>query len=85
MESDEIGSFETKLNSHMGQRNFLEAEIIVFNKINKFAPNFHRHMLAGKIAGRILSVGDRIMIYRVAETYPSGSVIVTDRTRVEVR
>ncbi len=63
----------------------LEAEVVVMHKTRKFAPDFHRHMLRGKIQGKIVQAGDRILIYEVDETIPAGPVQVTERTRLEVR
>lgn len=62
-----------------------EAEVVVMHKIKRFAPDFHRHMLRGKINGQIVRAGDRILVYEVDETVPRGPVQVTERTRLEVR
>ncbi len=62
-----------------------EAELVIMHKTKRFAPDFHRHMLTGKIRGQIINVGDSILIYKVNETVPAGPVRVTERTRLEVR
>jgi nucleotide-binding universal stress UspA family protein len=62
-----------------------EAEVVIMHKAKRFAPDFHRHMLRGRIQGQIVKAGDRILIYEVDETVPPGPVQVTERTRLEVR
>ncbi len=63
----------------------LDAEVVVMHKTKRFAPDFHRHMLRGKIQGKIINIGESILIYTVDETVPAGPVRVTERTRLEVR
>ncbi|MFB3764580.1 MAG: universal stress protein [Methanotrichaceae archaeon] len=62
-----------------------EAEIVVLRKMKRFAPDFHRHMLSGKMRGTIVKADDKILIYKIDETVPAGPVRVTERTRLEVR
>ncbi len=62
-----------------------EADVALMHKARRFAPDFHRHMLRGKILGKAVQVGDRILVYEVDETVPAGPVRVTERTRLEVR
>lgn len=62
-----------------------EAEIVVLSKTKRFAPDFHRHMLRGKMQGSVVKADDKILIYKVDETVPAGPVKVTERTRLEVR
>jgi nucleotide-binding universal stress UspA family protein len=62
-----------------------DAEMIVLKKIKRFAPDFHRHILKSRIIGQEIKNGDRIMVYEVEDTRPSGTVRVTDRTSLEFR
>jgi nucleotide-binding universal stress UspA family protein len=65
--------------------NHAEADRVVLKKINRFAPDFHRHILKSRITGQTIQKGDRILIYEVKETHPTGNVRVTDRTSLEFR
>lgn len=62
-----------------------EAKIVIMHKTRRFAPDFHRHMLRGKIQGQVVQAGDRVLIYEIDETFPIGPVQVTERTWLEVR
>ncbi|MDD1717541.1 MAG: universal stress protein [Methanoregulaceae archaeon] len=61
------------------------ARFVKFRKLKRFAPEFHRHILKGRILGRVVSNGDRILVYEVVETVPPGPVKVTDETVLEFR
>lgn len=62
-----------------------DARVVVFTLTRRFAPGFHRHILRGKVMGEIVSPGDRILVYEVAETVPEGAVRVTQSTHLEFR
>jgi hypothetical protein len=62
-----------------------DARVIVFTRARRFAPDFHRHILRGKIVGQTVRPGDRVLVYEVAETVPEGAVRVTRSTRFEFR
>lgn len=62
-----------------------EAEVVVLGRAKRFAPAFHRHILAGRIAGSAVQAGDTLLVYRVEETVPDGPVLVTPATRLEFR
>jgi hypothetical protein len=61
------------------------AQVVVLNKIKRFAPDFHRHIVKGKIQGQVVREGDTVLVYQVAETVPAGQVQVTEQTRIEFR
>jgi nucleotide-binding universal stress UspA family protein len=65
--------------------NNADANRVVLKKLNRFAPDFHRHILKSRIMGQTIQKGDRILIYEVEETHPPGTVRVTDRTSLEFR
>ena len=60
-----------------------DAEVIVLKKIKRMAPDFHKHILKGKIQDKILNKGDKFMVYEVTETVPSEAVRVTKNTLLE--
>jgi len=60
-----------------------EAQVIVLKKVKPLAPEFHRHIVRGRLLGQIVQVGQRHLVYEVQETIPSGPVLVTNRTRFE--
>lgn len=62
-----------------------DAEVVIFRKFKRMAPDFHRHMLPGKVMGQRVQAGDRVLVYEVEETIPSGAVTITDRTKLEFR
>jgi len=62
-----------------------EAQVVVLRKVKRLAPDFHRHILKGKIVGQELKKGQRILVYEVVETVPSGLVRVTEKTQLEFR
>lgn len=62
-----------------------DARVIVFTRARRFAPDFHRHILRGKIVGQTVRPGDRVLVYEVAETVPEGAVRVTRSTLLEFR
>ncbi len=50
-----------------------DARVVVFTRVKRFAPpDFHRHILRGKVMGQTVRPGDRILVYEVAETIPPG-------------
>jgi hypothetical protein len=65
--------------------NHADADRVVLKKMNRFAPDFHRHILKSRITGQMVQKGDRVLIYEVMETHPPGNVRVTDRTSLEFR
>jgi hypothetical protein len=62
-----------------------DADVVVLRKFRPLAPDFHRHMLPGRLDGKVIQVGDRVLVYEVDETIPPGPVTVTPMTRLEVR
>jgi hypothetical protein len=62
-----------------------DAEVVVLRKIRRFAPDFHRHILAGRLRGKPVQPGEVVLVYRVEETIPGGPVMVTSATRLEFR
>ncbi len=71
--------------SETGAADMPEAQVVVLRKVKRLAPGFHRHILLGRIRGRTVQEGDRILVYKVEETTPPGPVLVTERTRLEFR
>ncbi len=59
-----------------------DAELVVFKKVKRFAPGFHQHILASKVRGQVVQMGERILTYEVTETIPVGSVKVTEKTQL---
>jgi len=57
-----------------------QGRIIVLRKLKKLAPDFHRHIAIAQARGKVLSPGDRLLVYEVAETVPDGPVLVTENT-----
>lgn len=62
-----------------------EAEIAVLRKSKLMAPNFHQHILKSKIQGKVINVGDTILVFEVLETVPPQKVRVTENTILEFR
>ena len=62
-----------------------DAEVVVLRKLRRFAPDFHRHILAGRLPGQAVRAGDVALVYRVEETVPDGPVLVTSDTHLEFR
>jgi hypothetical protein len=60
-----------------------EAQVVVLRKMKKLAPEFHRHIAASQVRGRVVRQGDQVLIYEVAETIPEGRVLVAESTRFE--
>jgi hypothetical protein len=60
-----------------------DADVVVLRKVRRFAPAFHRHILASRIQGQRVQRGDVLLVYRVEETIPDGPVMVTPATRFE--
>ena len=62
-----------------------EANLIIFKKIKKLAPNFHRHILQSKIIGQVVNVGEKILVYEVLEIRPVSPALVTKNTILEFK
>jgi hypothetical protein len=62
-----------------------DAQVVVFTKIKRFAPDFHRHILKGKIMNQVVRSGEKILVYEVTETVPPGTVRVTQASHFEFR
>jgi hypothetical protein len=62
-----------------------EADVVIFRKLKSMAPDFHRHMVPGKVMGQAVRAGDRVLVYEVEETVPTGIVTVTERTKLQFR
>ncbi|HZD43294.1 MAG TPA: hypothetical protein VE134_04480 [Methanomicrobiales archaeon] len=62
-----------------------DAEVVVFKKSKRFAPDFHRHILTSKVVGQVVRAGDSVLVYSVEETIPDGAVLVTPQTHLEFR
>ncbi|MFX1445780.1 MAG: universal stress protein [Promethearchaeota archaeon] len=62
-----------------------EANLIIFKKIKKLAPNFHRHILQSKIIGQVVNVGEKILVYKVLEIKPVSPALVTKNTILEFK
>jgi hypothetical protein len=61
------------------------AELVVFRKIKRHAPDFHRHIATSKVQGQVVKVGDVVLVYEIEETSPPGPVKVTQETRLEFK
>lgn len=57
-----------------------EAQTIVLKKRSPLAPPFHRHIAKSKLRGTMCKAGDRIVVYDIVSTEPSGIVQVTEET-----
>lgn len=53
---------------------------IVLKLVKPLAPPFHRHIVKSKLPGRLVSVGDRVVVYEVTRTDPEGPVRATPET-----
>jgi hypothetical protein len=62
-----------------------DAELVVFKKLKKHAPDFHRHIATGKVQGQVVKKGDVVLVYEIEETSPPGPVKVTQETRLEFK
>ncbi len=62
-----------------------DAQVVVFIKVKRFAPDFHRHILKGKVMGQVVRPGEKILVYEVAETVPPGTVRITQTSHIEFR
>jgi hypothetical protein len=62
-----------------------DADRVVLKKVKRFAPDFHRHILRSRLEGQSIQKGDRILVYEVEETHPSGMVRATEHTSLEFR
>jgi len=71
--------------THFSPYQPVPADRVVFRKVKRFAPDFHRHMVGAKVIGRVLKKGDRELVYEVDETSPQGPVLVTEQTKIEFR
>lgn len=60
-----------------------EAIAVTLRSRRPLAPPFHRHIAKGKLVGRTCRVGDRIVIYDIVATEPSGQVRVTGATHLQ--
>jgi hypothetical protein len=60
-----------------------DAHSITLRNRKPLAPAFHRHIAKGKLMDRTCRVGDRIIIYDVVATEPTGVVRVTRATRFQ--
>ena len=60
-----------------------QAERVVLRKINRRAPGFITHFVRSRLIGHQVEVGERILVFQVAFTVPSGLVEITDRTIIE--
>ena len=61
------------------------ARLVVLKKTKRFAPSFHKHILASKIRGTTVAIGKKILVYEVVQVDPEGPVKVTDSTQLEFR
>ena len=55
---------------------------ITLRKFKLMAPPFHQHIVKNKLMGKPCRIGDRIVVYEVVDTNPSGMVIVTEKTHL---
>jgi len=62
-----------------------DARVVVFTKLKRFAPDFHRHILKGKVMGQVVRPGEKVLIYEVTETVPPGAVRITQTSHIEFR
>ena len=56
------------------------AQEITLRELNPLAPFFHRHIARGKLVGKSCQVGDRVVVFEIADTVPKGRVWVTKHT-----
>jgi hypothetical protein len=61
------------------------AEVVVLRKTKRLAPEFHRHIVQGKLQGQEISQGEKVLVYEVQETVPEGRVRVGPSTRLEFK
>ncbi len=57
-----------------------EAREITLRKINPLAPPFHRHIARSRLIGKPCKVGDRVVVYEVADIVPEGAALVTENS-----
>ncbi len=57
-----------------------EAKEVELRKVRPLAPSFHQHIARRRLMGSVCRVGQRVIVYEVARTDPSGVVCVTDNT-----
>ncbi|MFC1823621.1 hypothetical protein ACFL9T_13000 [Thermodesulfobacteriota bacterium] len=58
------------------------AREIKLRKLKPLAPTFHQHLARSKLLGNSCQVGDKIIVYEVTSTEPSGRVVVTEETLI---
>jgi hypothetical protein len=51
--------------------------------VKQAAPPFHRFIARAALVGKCWKVGDRVVVYEVAQTEPEGEVSVTASTAIE--
>jgi nucleotide-binding universal stress UspA family protein len=61
------------------------AEVVVLRKTKLLAPEFHRHIVQGRLQGQTVRKGDKIMVYEVEGTVPESGGKVTSTTRLEFK
>ena len=58
------------------------AREITLKKLKPLAPPFHEHIARGKLRGQLVRVGDKVVVYEIVSTEPTGPVIVTEQTKL---
>ncbi|WP_320129849.1 universal stress protein [uncultured Sphaerochaeta sp.] len=78
-----MGGGSAHTNSELNSKDAAQATKVIFRKVKKMAPDFHRHILESKVQGQLLSVGDKILTYIVLHTEPESPVRVGTNTIIE--
>jgi hypothetical protein len=60
-----------------------DAQSVTLRSRRPLAPAFHQHIARGKLIDHTCQAGDRIVIYDVVATEPTGVVRVTRETRLQ--
>lgn len=60
-----------------------EAHRVVLRRVNRRAPGFISNLVRSRLVGHQVEVGQKIIVYQVAFTEPSGLVEVTPQTAIE--
>ncbi len=60
-----------------------QAGRVVLRKVNRRAPSFISNMVRARLVGHQVEAGQRVLVFQVAFTVPTGLVEVTPATVIE--
>ncbi|MEJ2249862.1 MAG: hypothetical protein P8Y97_09405 [Candidatus Lokiarchaeota archaeon] len=62
-----------------------KAERVIFHKVKRFAPNFHKNILKSKVMRQTIEEGQKILVYEVKKIEPESPALVTEDTILEFK